>query len=185
VMLTNDNVPIIINDDTVNRTTNGKGLVNKLNLDQIKQLDAGSWFSPSYKGVKIPTLQELLEWHKKRNGTLILRIKATHKLDKITEIINLYINQSLVISSFNVATLSQIKCDELPKCLIVDQWFDNIPMISKLLGVYQVNLNIRCLKPDIIETLHQHSFKVGVYNTDKIKSNKLKSLGVDMVFTNT
>ncbi|CAG0947487.1 partial Glycerophosphodiester phosphodiesterase, partial [Anaerolineae bacterium] len=61
VTLTKDNVPVVIHDDKVDRTTNGHGLVKDLMLDQIKQLDAGSWFNEKFRGEKIPTLAEVLD----------------------------------------------------------------------------------------------------------------------------
>ena len=41
---------IVIHDSTVNRTINGKGKVEDLNLAQLKNLDAGSWFSSNFRG---------------------------------------------------------------------------------------------------------------------------------------
>lgn len=58
-----------MHDETVNRTTNGHGKVEDYTLDELKQLDAGSWFNKkypkyaraSYKNAKVPTLDEILE----------------------------------------------------------------------------------------------------------------------------
>jgi glycerophosphoryl diester phosphodiesterase len=60
VTLTKDDVPVVIHDDKVDRTTNGRGLVKEMTLDQIKQLDAGAWFGEKYRDEKIPTLAETL-----------------------------------------------------------------------------------------------------------------------------
>lgn len=61
VHLTKDKKAVILHDDTVDRTTNGSGFVRELTLDELKSLDAGSWFSSEYTGQKIPTLEELLD----------------------------------------------------------------------------------------------------------------------------
>jgi len=61
VCLTRDRVPVVIHDKTLYRTTNGKGLVSEHSLSEIKELDAGSWFSAEFKGEAIPTLEELLQ----------------------------------------------------------------------------------------------------------------------------
>jgi len=57
VTLTRDGEPIIIHDDTLDRTTNGRGAVDSFSLEQLRELDAGSW-----KGVpaRLPTLDEVL-----------------------------------------------------------------------------------------------------------------------------
>ena len=44
VQLSADGHPVVIHDRRVNRTTNGAGLVSRLTLEQLKQLDAGQWF---------------------------------------------------------------------------------------------------------------------------------------------
>ena len=56
-----DNQLVCIHDQTVNRTTNGKGLVQQLTLAELKKLDAGSWFSPAFQGERIPTIEEVFQ----------------------------------------------------------------------------------------------------------------------------
>ena len=58
---TKDGYLVIMHDETVDRTTNGKGRVEELTLEEIKKLDAGEWFSPEFKGTRVPTLHEVLE----------------------------------------------------------------------------------------------------------------------------
>lgn len=61
VTLTADGEVVVIHDDTLGRTTNGRGAVGDVSLAEIKELDAGSWFGAEYAGEKIPTLREVLE----------------------------------------------------------------------------------------------------------------------------
>lgn len=58
---TKDGQLVILHDASVDRTTNGSGLVARMTLAEIKALDAGSWFDPKFAGEKIPTLEEALE----------------------------------------------------------------------------------------------------------------------------
>ena len=58
---TKDGQLVVIHDDTVDRTTNGKGAVSSLTLAEIRTLDAGSWFNATFAGEKIPTLEETLQ----------------------------------------------------------------------------------------------------------------------------
>jgi len=60
VTLTQDRVPVVIHDDTVDRTSNGAGKVSAMTLDEIKRLDFGKWCGEKYRGEKIPTLAETL-----------------------------------------------------------------------------------------------------------------------------
>lgn len=59
VHLSLDQELIVIHDETIDRTTNGKGRVQNLTLNQLKQFDAGSWYSSEYSTSRIPTLQEV------------------------------------------------------------------------------------------------------------------------------
>ena len=50
---------ICLHDDTVNRTTNGKGVAAELTLAELQQLDAGGWFEAKFRGERIPTIDEV------------------------------------------------------------------------------------------------------------------------------
>lgn len=58
VRTSRDGKLFILHDATLDRTTNGKGKANALTLEELQQLDAGSWFDPKYKGERIPSLIE-------------------------------------------------------------------------------------------------------------------------------
>lgn len=75
VHLSADGVPVIIHDDTVDRTTNGRGAVSALACARLRRLDAGAWFSSRFRGERIPTLEEALECARGRCG-LNLEIKG-------------------------------------------------------------------------------------------------------------
>lgn len=51
---------IVLHDRTVNRTTNGRGTVWHMTVDELKRLDAGSWFSSRFAGERIPLLLEVV-----------------------------------------------------------------------------------------------------------------------------
>ena len=61
VMLSGDGNLVLIHDETVNRTTNGKGKVAGLTLEELKKLDAGSRFNPRFRRQRIPTIYEATE----------------------------------------------------------------------------------------------------------------------------
>ncbi|MBU9711291.1 glycerophosphodiester phosphodiesterase [Evansella tamaricis] len=61
VQLTKDGIPVVIHDFTLERTTNGKGLVKEITYEELRKLDAGSWFSEEFAGEKVPTLEEVFQ----------------------------------------------------------------------------------------------------------------------------
>ena len=60
VHLTSDGHLVVIHDDTLERTTTGRGRVGDHTLAELRTLDAGSWRGPAFAGERIPTLVELL-----------------------------------------------------------------------------------------------------------------------------
>lgn len=57
---TSDGVPVLLHDNTIDRTSNGTGAIGDMTYDQVSQYDFGSWKSEVYAGTKIPTLDEFL-----------------------------------------------------------------------------------------------------------------------------
>lgn len=61
VKLTRDGHAILMHDERLDRTTDGRGLVAATTLAEIKRLDAGGWFGPIFRGEPVPTFEEALE----------------------------------------------------------------------------------------------------------------------------
>ena len=66
---------VALHDPTVNRTTNGHGVVHDMPLTELRRLDAGSWFGSEFSGERIPTLEEILEFSKKNDVVFYLELK--------------------------------------------------------------------------------------------------------------
>ncbi len=73
--LSADGHVIVIHDQTVDRTTNGRGKVSELTLAELKALDAGAKFSPQFAGEPIPTLDEVFAALGKR---LLINVELTN-----------------------------------------------------------------------------------------------------------
>ena len=58
---TKDEEIVVIHDETLDRTTSGTGNVHDYTLEEIRQLDAGSWFDSKFKEERVPTLREVLD----------------------------------------------------------------------------------------------------------------------------
>ncbi len=71
VRLTADGAVVVIHDETVDRTTDGHGVVAEMTLAELRRLDAGRWFSPAYAGERIPTLDEIIAWARGRVGLMV------------------------------------------------------------------------------------------------------------------
>lgn len=114
VHLSADRVPVVIHDYAVDTTTDGSGLVSEMTLAQLKQLDAGAYFDPSFTGERIPTLEEVLQAFGDRL-LLNIELKSTSKRDNGLEraVIALVEERDLasrvLFSSFNPLSLRRAK----------------------------------------------------------------------------
>ena len=77
ITLSKDKIPIVIHDDTLERTTNGNGKVRATASNKLKLLDAGSWKNPKFHEERIPTLEEVLRLIKKSKIDLNIEIKSS------------------------------------------------------------------------------------------------------------
>lgn len=66
VRTTADGVMYNLHDITLNRTTDGEGMITEVTSDYVETLDCGSWFGEQYKGLKVPTIKAMLEGLKGR-----------------------------------------------------------------------------------------------------------------------
>lgn len=112
VQLTKDRVPVVIHDFTLERTTNGTGLVGDHTYDQLRRLDAGGWFSERYRGEPIPTLAKALEIAKGR-GIVNVELKTTGSLypglaERSIEVIRrLGMEKDVFLTSFDHAVVKE------------------------------------------------------------------------------
>lgn len=79
VQRTRDGHLVCIHDTTVDRTTNGNGNVAAMTLAEVRQLDAGSWFDPSFADERVPTVDEVLKLvagHRDQNVLIAVDLKT-------------------------------------------------------------------------------------------------------------
>ena len=62
VMLSADGEAFVFHDENLKRTTNGRGEIGLVTAEYVRSLDAGRWYSKQFRGEKIPTLREVIEW---------------------------------------------------------------------------------------------------------------------------
>jgi glycerophosphoryl diester phosphodiesterase len=90
-----DGTLYILHDDTVDRTTNGTGLLADMTPEEVDALDAGSWFGEEFAGEKVPRLDEYVRWIKGKcgvyfdvkNGDIQKIVDLVHELDMQDEVI--------------------------------------------------------------------------------------------------
>lgn len=152
VRTTADGVPVVIHDRTVDRTTDGSGHVWDLPAASIAELDAGSWFSPAFAGVRVPTLAETLDLLVDAAPQLLLEIKRPATADEVTEIISQLEKRDLVertiVQSFDpdVVRLVRSARPEMRRGLLRLRFeADTLPLVEEL--------GVVCCNPSVADVL--------------------------------
>ena len=83
VKVSQDNIPLLLHDDTLDRTTTGSGLVCGFTFDQINQLDAGYFFYKSKTDIKVPSLRNILDLIKREQKYLNIELKPNKNYEKL------------------------------------------------------------------------------------------------------
>ena len=189
ILETKDNEFILMHDNTVDRTTNGEGLVSELTLAQIKSLniDFGNGIS-NYENLKVPTLEEFLQCVKNNGVVPIIEIKSmtTSSIEKFIEIIKRNgFEHSCIIICFDKNCL--IKIRELNKNIrlspLLDFTVENIEFCS-LLKNADIDVPYSQVTIELVKEAHYRNIKVNCWtvNNDNEK-NSLIEKGVDFITT--
>lgn len=159
VQLSKDKELVIIHDGDVNRTTNGSGLIKDLTLNEIKKLDAGSWFDSIYKEEKIPTFDEVLELlvEEKYSGILNIEIKTDeYDYDGIEAKILASLKRhslscNLLLSSFNPETMKRVMSldNTIEKAIILDNSKKKIQFCLETKEIEGMHPSIKWIKENI------------------------------------
>ena len=114
VRWTSDGVPVLLHDETIDRTSNGTGKISEMSFDTVRTYDFGSWFSSDFAGEKIPSFAELLELAKKINLKIVIEVEPVTGLtnEMIKQLINMVdyycMNDNVIWVSFNINVLWRI-----------------------------------------------------------------------------
>ena len=114
VHLSRDDQPVVIHDETLERTTDGRGPVRGHTMRELKRLDAGAWRGPGFTGQRLQTLQEVLERFRGRTRFWI-ELKGGSDLypdieERIVGLLEVYdVIDGALVQSFDHAALARLR----------------------------------------------------------------------------
>lgn len=180
VHLSKDKKLVIIHDNKVDRTTNGKGYVKYLNFKALRKLDAG-------EGEQIPTLQEVIDLFADK-VELFIELKglgtARHVVKALSEN---KIEDRVYVISFWHGIVKKVK--EINKKIKTGILFVGCPLNANTL-IRGVNadalaINYKYINKKLVEDAHKENLKVFVWNIDdKEEIRPIAKLGVDGIGSN-
>ena len=194
VMLSADGEPFVFHDDSLKRTTNGKGAPGLVEASYLLSLDAGRWFSRKYSGEKIPHFRDALAWLTLSGLNANIEIKPCPGKTRQTAIavmscLNRYWPASKplpLVSSFEHEALYLCRdlAPELPLGLLFDRWDKDWSVKAQELQCYSVHLNKRALTHARVQEIKASGYQLFAYTVNrKRQARKLLDWGVDAVFS--
>ncbi|MBZ2194799.1 glycerophosphodiester phosphodiesterase family protein [Occultella gossypii] len=191
VHTTADGVPIVLHDQTVDRTTDGTGDVALLESSYLQTLDAGSWRDPVFAGEPLPTFAQILELMQRNPATLMLEIKGPETRAEVEHMIDLIREAGLagrvVIESFDLAAVGYARdyAPEIPRGVLRGAVDADPVAVSQSVGATMYNPSATGgLTAEIIEGLHEAGIAVLPYTVNGASAwQELTDLGVDGIVT--
>lgn len=192
VHLTKDQQLVVMHDEKVNRTTNAKGQIKSFTLKEIKEMDAGGWFSPQYRGERVPTLKEVLELLTDFPGVLNIEFKTDRNAypgieGKVARLVDQYrADLPVVYSSFNHESLIRMKKIDPSASValllwerLADPW-----IYTRQVGASAQHLWEPSALSETGKQLQQHGIKVRAWTVNKPKNmQRTFEMGIDAMIT--
>ena len=190
VRSTKDEALVLMHDETVDRTTNGKGAVKGLTLAEIAELDAGNWKDEKFKGEKVPTFEEVLNLIP---DTIWMNIHIKHEYETAVAVANLLIERNqirnvvLAVDNDVVDTVKAINSNIKICCMergnTPDDYIDNAVAVNA--DFIQLKDRSFSRIKEIVAKLKLHHIVVNYYHAEDYETVKiLFDAGVDFVLVN-
>ena len=204
--LTKDEVPVVIHDRTLERTTDGTGAVGEAAAADIARLDAGAWFAPEYRGERVPTLAETIAWCRAQGVWMNLEIKRyADRSARIGEVVartaaqcygdllrpggdraeNVVV-QAPLLSSFGREALlaARAAAPDLPRGYLVDDVPENFAAELEALGCVSLHTDHETLTREKARAVKDAGYWLFCYTVDDPeRARELFGWGVDALCT--
>ena len=196
VKISKDKLPILLHDDTLDRTTNGNGLVTDYDYENIKKLDAGKFFYKKNTNIFVPKLEDALNLCINNNLNLNIELKPNKNFEKentfqIYELTKNIHQIDIFFSSFDMISILEISklYPQSFRSFLLDDFkeynIDDLINLSINNDLKICGLNIDLVSTDIIKKIKESNMSITVYSDKNINlsnANEIFSLGVDSIF---
>ena len=196
VKISKDKLPILLHDDTLDRTTNGNGLVIDYDYENIRKLDAGKFFYKKNTNIFVPKLEDTLNFCINNNVNLNIELKPNKNFEKentlqIYELTKNIHQIDIFFSSFDMNSILEISklYPQSFRSFLLDDFkeynIDDLINLSINNDLKICGLNIDLVSTDIIKKIKESNMSITVYSDKNInlsKANEIFSLGVDSIF---
>ena len=194
VKLSSDDVPFLLHDDTLDRTTNGQGIAGNQIWQALQLLDAGSWHSAAYSGEHLPSLDTVAAYCISNGFDLNIEIKPTSGTEQHTgEVVarhaaKLWQHQARkpLLTSFKPDALQAAldAAPDLPRGLLLHELWTGWLETALMLDCTAVVCNYKLWDTSSVTQAKSADFKTLSYTAnDEAEVKRLLALGTDGIIT--
>jgi glycerophosphoryl diester phosphodiesterase len=194
VKLTQDATPILMHDDSLERTTDGRGRVAEMPYPEIAKLDAGSWFGNEFLAEPVPTFVSASMLCRESGLWANIEIKPCPGHERQTGEVAARFAKRLwqgadpppLLSSFSPLALeaAAVEVPELPRGLLVVEAPDNWRMLLERLQCVALHVGHRHVSPSLVKAVHEAGYGLLTYTVnDSETALELLDQGVDALVT--
>jgi glycerophosphoryl diester phosphodiesterase len=195
VKLRADDVPFLLHDATLQRTTASRGLAGELPWSALSRIDAGGWHSRAHAGEPLPSLQALAAYLRANQFALDLEIKPTPGTELHTgrvvgrEAARLWDDTDappLMFSSFRPEALAGARetAPQVPRALLLDTLWPDWLKMAQDLDCAAVITNYSVMSVQAMAQIHGAGMRGLVYTVnDPAPAAWLRSIGIDGIIT--
>jgi glycerophosphoryl diester phosphodiesterase len=184
VHLSLDGQLVVIHDETIDRTTNGKGFVNKLSLQELKSFNAG-------KNQEIPTLIEVLDLVN-RSCFINIELKGIRTEKPVVDLITHYISEKnwnyndFLVSSFDWNMLEEIRFLD-PKIrigILTEESIEEALAFAKKVKAFSIHPDYALLSKENVALMQKNGFEVYPWTVNSKEAiRKIKSFHVNGIIS--
>ena len=194
VIFTSDGVPVILHDDTIDRTSNGTGNVADFTLAELKALDFGSWKSEAYAGVQIPTFDEFIKTCKRLSLRPYIELKPAMSASQIEQLVDIVKRYNMldhsVWTSFNYANLTHVIATD-PNADVCNATTSITPEYIQKLVDLKTGSNVVYAYPyyplltsEAVTQIRENGLSIAVWTVNEVSDvMNMADLGVDAILT--
>ncbi len=182
IHLSADGHIMVFHDETLDRTTNGSGLLKDKTLVELKKLDAGS-------GEQIPTLKEVLEYLLPLDFEVQVEIKDPEVVGPLLSYLETLSSKDysqLIIISFDHRTIYKVK-NQIPNirttAILYGYPLDPCSIV-KAARADGLSINIEFIDAELVTKLKKENYLLTTWNANNKKQwEDIKDLGIDYICT--
>lgn len=194
VQLTADRIPVLLHDSTVDRTTDGEGLVGELSFAEVRALDAGSWYAPEFAGTRVPMFDELLNYltFEATQVRALVELKGSWDVDETRLLVSSVrargLAQRIAFASFSEKSLQSLRESgpEFARALLISELPARPVAAAERVGAIAIMTRLDSVRdrPWVVRELHAAGLSILIYTlNDEELWDAAYRLGVDGIIT--